>query len=106
MKIVASIDKECKNLGPVNVTITGLGVPSESQNDLRTIALLSQRRTSPRPLLIHSRITPLWSRQVELTRVVGEHVQVGRGFFTGSMLASNKLKYRFIGYSRRVYGCR
>lgn len=33
--IVASVGPECKNLGPVNVTITGWGLASESQNVLR-----------------------------------------------------------------------
>ena len=33
--VVSSIDKECKNLGPVNVSITGWELASESQNVLR-----------------------------------------------------------------------
>ena len=33
--LVSSIDKDCKNLGPVNVTVTGWGLASESQNVLR-----------------------------------------------------------------------
>ena len=35
VKIVSTVDGLCKNLGPVNVTITGWGLPVESQNVLR-----------------------------------------------------------------------
>lgn len=35
VKIVSAVDKECKNLGPVNVSVTGWGLSSESQNVLR-----------------------------------------------------------------------
>ena len=33
--VTANIDKECKNLGPVTVSITGWGLPQESMNVLR-----------------------------------------------------------------------
>jgi hypothetical protein len=36
--IVSNVDKDCKNLGPVNVTVTGFGLASESQNVLRNNA--------------------------------------------------------------------
>lgn len=35
VQIVSSVDKECKNLGPVSVIVTGWGLPEESQNVLR-----------------------------------------------------------------------
>jgi len=35
VKVVSNVDSDCKNLGPVNVTITAWGLPSESQNVLR-----------------------------------------------------------------------
>ncbi len=38
VQIVSSVDKNCKNLGPVNVSITGMGLASESQNVLRNNA--------------------------------------------------------------------
>lgn len=35
VKVVTTVDKECLNLGPVNVSVTGWGLPVESQNVLR-----------------------------------------------------------------------
>jgi hypothetical protein len=33
--VVSEVDKECKNLGPVTVSVTGWGLPAESMNVLR-----------------------------------------------------------------------
>lgn len=33
--VVATVKEDCKNLGPVTVTVTGWGLPSESMNVLR-----------------------------------------------------------------------
>lgn len=35
VQIVSVVGKDCKNLGPVNVSVTGWGLPVENQNVLR-----------------------------------------------------------------------